>query len=199
MESPFFFFNILFICLHRVFSVVLRIFLLRWGQRDFLVAACGILFPDQGWNPGRLYWEHRVSATGPPGKSLPLVLTQIPMHNFNRFGRILAKIQLSRTEVWVVTFLSIQPRFQIILLHKEEPLDSQGSPKVLIFKWFDFSFKEVALQWHHIHTEVCPSAVAVAVHPGSLDSAFPFQDQGPKAKGKHFSGVWPELVLSFDV
>ena len=78
-------------------------------------------------------------------------------------------------------------------------MDSQGSPKVLIFNWFDFSFKEVALRWHHIHTEVCPSAVAVAVHPGSLDSVFPFQDQGSKAKGKHFSGVWPELVLSFDV
>ena len=30
---------------------------------------CGILFPDQGSNPGPLHWEHGVLATGPPGKS----------------------------------------------------------------------------------------------------------------------------------
>ena len=34
-----------------------------------LVVACGILFPDQGWNPGHLHWELRVLTTGPPGKS----------------------------------------------------------------------------------------------------------------------------------
>ena len=34
------------------------------------VAASGIWFPDQGSNPGPLHWEHRVLATGPPGKSL---------------------------------------------------------------------------------------------------------------------------------
>ena len=30
------------------------------------------LVPDQGLNPGPLHWELRVSATGPPGKSLKL-------------------------------------------------------------------------------------------------------------------------------
>ena len=34
-----------------------------------LFAACGIQFPDQGLNLGPLYWEHRVLATGPSGKS----------------------------------------------------------------------------------------------------------------------------------
>ena len=34
-----------------------------------LVVACGIQFPDQGWNPGSLHWEREVLATGPPGKS----------------------------------------------------------------------------------------------------------------------------------
>ena len=34
------------------------------------VAACGIKFPDQGSNPGSLFWEHGDLATGPPGKSL---------------------------------------------------------------------------------------------------------------------------------
>ena len=29
----------------------------------------GILFPDQGSNPGSLHWECEVIATGPPGKS----------------------------------------------------------------------------------------------------------------------------------
>ena len=34
-----------------------------------LAAACGIQFPVQGSNLGPLLWEHRVLATGPPGKS----------------------------------------------------------------------------------------------------------------------------------
>ena len=29
----------------------------------------GLLFPDQGSNPGSLHWECEVIATGPPGKS----------------------------------------------------------------------------------------------------------------------------------
>ena len=34
-----------------------------------LVAACGIQFPDEGLNLGRLHWERGVLATGPPVKS----------------------------------------------------------------------------------------------------------------------------------
>ena len=37
-----------------------------------LVAAWGILFPDQRLNPSLLHWESGVLATGPPGKSLSL-------------------------------------------------------------------------------------------------------------------------------
>ena len=37
---------------------------------ELLAVACGIYFPSQGANPGPLNWEHRVLATGPPGKSL---------------------------------------------------------------------------------------------------------------------------------
>ena len=49
-----------------------------------LVTACGIYFPDRGSNPGPLHWEHGVSATGPPGKSLsshsiPGILSSLPM------------------------------------------------------------------------------------------------------------------------
>ena len=40
---------------------------------ELLVAARGIQLPDQEPNPGPLYWEHGVSATGPPGKLLPHV------------------------------------------------------------------------------------------------------------------------------
>ena len=36
---------------------------------ELSVAACGIKFPDQGWNPGPLHWEHGALATGSPGKS----------------------------------------------------------------------------------------------------------------------------------
>ena len=34
-----------------------------------LVVACGIQFPDQGWNLGPLHWERRVLPTGSSGKS----------------------------------------------------------------------------------------------------------------------------------
>ena len=36
----------------------------------FLIAPCGIYFPDQGLNPGLLSWELGISATGLPGESL---------------------------------------------------------------------------------------------------------------------------------
>ena len=36
---------------------------------ELLVAACGIVFPDQELNPGFLNWERGVSATGLSGKS----------------------------------------------------------------------------------------------------------------------------------
>ena len=42
---------------------------LHCSMQDLLVAACGIQFPDQGLNPRPLHWEHRVLATGLPGKS----------------------------------------------------------------------------------------------------------------------------------
>ena len=41
-----------------------------WHARSLIfVAACRIQFPDQGPNPDPLHWEHRVLATGPPGRS----------------------------------------------------------------------------------------------------------------------------------
>ena len=43
------------------------LFFFFWLHRVF-VAACGILYPKQGSNPGPLRWEHRVLATGPPEK-----------------------------------------------------------------------------------------------------------------------------------
>ena len=33
---------------------------------------CGMLFANQGSNPGSLHWEHRVSVSGPPEK-LPIL------------------------------------------------------------------------------------------------------------------------------
>ena len=40
---------------------------------ELKIAACGIEFPEQGSHPDPLHWEHEVAATGPPGKSLPLL------------------------------------------------------------------------------------------------------------------------------
>ena len=55
-----FFLNYLFIWLHEV-----------------LVTALGILFPEQGLNPGPLHWKHRVLATEPPGKSFDWVFMYV--------------------------------------------------------------------------------------------------------------------------
>ena len=41
---------------------------------ELVAIACGIQFPDQGWNLGPLSGERGVSATRPPGKSLHCVL-----------------------------------------------------------------------------------------------------------------------------
>ena len=56
-----------------------RIYL--FGLSGSLAAACkllvmsyGILFPDQGSNPGPLHWDHGILATQPPGKSLGVIL-----------------------------------------------------------------------------------------------------------------------------
>ena len=57
----------LFIWLSWVLVVACRIF-------ELLVVACGIWFPEQGLNLDPLQWEHRVLATGPPGKSMCLLL-----------------------------------------------------------------------------------------------------------------------------
>ena len=54
--------NILFIWLCQVLVAMRGIF--------FFVAACGIEFPDQGWNLSPKHYEHRVLATGPLGKSM---------------------------------------------------------------------------------------------------------------------------------
>ena len=48
--------------------VGLNIYLFIW-LCWVLVVACGIWFPDQGWDPGTLHWKRGVWATGPPGKS----------------------------------------------------------------------------------------------------------------------------------
>ena len=36
---------------------------------ELSVAACGIQFPDRGWNLGSQHREHGAFATGPPGNS----------------------------------------------------------------------------------------------------------------------------------
>ena len=37
--------------------------------KDLCSVACGILVPNQRWNPRSLHWKLRVLTTGPPGKS----------------------------------------------------------------------------------------------------------------------------------
>ena len=49
---------------------------------QILVAACGIQFPYQGLNPGPLYWEHGVLATGPPGNSCFFLAEIVPWRSF---------------------------------------------------------------------------------------------------------------------
>ena len=44
------------------------------GGEGGVVCHVGSQFPDQGLNPCPLHWEHGVLTTGPPGKSLLLLL-----------------------------------------------------------------------------------------------------------------------------
>ena len=62
---------------------------------ELLVATCGIQFPDQGSNRGRLHWELRVLATGLPGKAQrslfswsTLLFSCIPKSHINAFSLI---------------------------------------------------------------------------------------------------------------
>ena len=43
---------------------------LELQHANSLAVACGIQFPEQGWNQGPQHCEGRVLVTGPPGKSL---------------------------------------------------------------------------------------------------------------------------------
>ena len=69
--------NYLFIWLHQVLVVALQGLQSLFQHSgslvvtcELLVVACGISFPDQGWNLGPHHWEREVLATGPSGKSL---------------------------------------------------------------------------------------------------------------------------------
>ena len=46
---------------------------------ELLVVTCGVLFSDQGSNPGLLHWEHGVLATGPSeNQGIPLIKMGFP-------------------------------------------------------------------------------------------------------------------------
>ena len=72
------------------------------GLHNLLVVACGSLLPDHGSNPGPLHWEHRVLATGPPGRS-PII------------G--LLKLFLMYPRICNMHLQLIQVHFQITLYH----------------------------------------------------------------------------------
>ena len=73
--APWFFFKkiFVFIWLCQVLVVAWGIFDLSCNLQDLFI--CGIwtpscgMFPDQGWNPDTLSWEHGILTTGLPGKS----------------------------------------------------------------------------------------------------------------------------------
>ena len=47
----------------------LKWLIIKDAGSSVFIAACGIQFSGQGWNPGPLHWERRVLTTGPPEKS----------------------------------------------------------------------------------------------------------------------------------
>ena len=59
------------------------------GMWGLLIVACGIQFPEQGWNLGPMHWEHRVLATGPPEKS-PI------LHSYNITLYITLSVKVQR-------------------------------------------------------------------------------------------------------
>ena len=74
-----------------------------------LVVACGIQFPDQGSNLGPLHWEHRVLTTGPPRKSLIVVLICISLMTLN----ISLRAYRSSVYFWKNVCSSLLPVFQL--------------------------------------------------------------------------------------
>ena len=70
-----------------------NIYLLMWSHWFLVVAhgifslvsACGIWFPDQGWNPRPLRWECRALAPGPTGKSPKLTPVFTRIHHLFLF------------------------------------------------------------------------------------------------------------------
>ena len=57
-----------------------------------LAVACGIQFPDQRQNPGRLNWEHGVLATKPPRNSLKIVILNLQKER-NQKGLLIIFLQ----------------------------------------------------------------------------------------------------------
>ena len=53
-----------------IFNMFTYLFYIFWPH----CTVCGILVPNQGSNPHLLHWKHGVLATGPPGKSLFLIV-----------------------------------------------------------------------------------------------------------------------------
>ena len=71
-------FKYLFICLHWVLVAACGIF--SYGMQTI---DCGlwVLVPWPGTKPQPLHWEHRVFASGPPGKCLLVLVILVKMHS----------------------------------------------------------------------------------------------------------------------
>ena len=80
---------ILSICLFNVYAEYIM-----WNARlgEFLVAACGILFPGQGLNLGPLHWECGVLATAPPGKSSKFYICSFEKWKWNNMLHLFKKV-----------------------------------------------------------------------------------------------------------
>ena len=75
----------------------------------FLVAACGIWFPDQGLSPGSLHWNLGVLTTGPPGNSLLLnsvikkqVTQKLAKHRMDIFQKAGTNSQLAYEKILTI-------------------------------------------------------------------------------------------------
>ena len=146
---------------------------------ELLAVACGIQFPSQGSNPGPLNWEHRVLATGLPGKSLTYLLRnkavfyspQFPSLPSAHFFPQISRKRSQRSLSWLFLILLI-PSLSETAGFPVPPFwtDPGLSPRGLVTRCTQVAapsssthllLSEIFLPWFPSFLSDCPSLVPV--------------------------------------
>ena len=95
------------------FNIFLNIYLYLFFL-DVLGLSCGMwgLFPDQGSEPGPLYWELKVLSTEPPGKSQELYFNLMILFD----PRLVFMIEWT----WTQNYFCVEGNLNLIINHLQQ-------------------------------------------------------------------------------